>query len=439
LNENLAERPDNAASPPDTAQFAPHIAVVGSGPSGCYTAQMLKKRWKSAKITIFDRLPVPYGLLRYGVSPDHQGTKGISRQFSRMFESGSVSFVGNVQVGKDVSVDRLRDAFDIVVLATGLGADRALPGIAGDGVYGAGRVMRWFNAHPDELLFEPKFGRTTAIIGSGNVAIDVVRLLSKHSVAFNGSDLDPSRLDKRPNDIHVIARSDGGSAKFDSAMIRELATLDDVAFHLELSDRPRDHDAVADTKIKALRELIDESRNVNNPRVRVTFRFGWVPFDAGSDSDGKFLRITDSETGTRTDRLRVDSIVTAVGFRGGLEHEIDRAIYESDRSNLAAGVLDDGLYCVGWFKRGPIGGIPDNRTDAKSVTEQIVADTELSSTVGGKAGFASLCGELHSSIVDFDGWMRIDRFESEATTRERCRTKVPDLATMLDIALQRSR
>ncbi|WP_165839645.1 FAD-dependent oxidoreductase [Rhodococcus sp. Eu-32] len=439
MNERLTERLANEASPPEAAPFAPHIAVVGSGPSGCYTAQMLKKKWNDAQITVFDRLPVPFGLLRYGVSPDHQSTKSISRQFSRMFESGSVAFVGNVQVGKDISVGRLREAFDIVVLATGLGADRALPGIAGGEVYGAGRVMRWFNAHPDELLFEPKFGRTTAIIGSGNVAIDVVRLLSKHSVAFTGSDLDPSRLDKRPNEIVVVGRSDGGSARFDSAMIRELGKLDDVAFHVELPDHPREQNPLAVAKLEALRELCDEGRHVHNPRVRVKFRFGWIPLEAGNDSEGMFLRIADSETGNKTDLLRVDSVVTAVGFRGGLEHEIDRAIYESDRSNLAAGVLDDGLYCVGWFRRGPIGGIPDNRADAKLVTEQIVSDSERSSLVADKPGFESLAHNLHSSIVDFDGWVRIDRFESETTTRDRCRTKVPDVATMLDIALRKSR
>lgn len=136
------------------------VAVVGSGPSGCFFAQMLRKQWPDAHITVFDRLPVPFGLVRYGVAPDHQHTKRIVDRFTRVFEDERTAFAGNVEIGRDVSVDELRANFHVVVIAAGISGDRVLsiPGENLPGVYGAGQMMRWINAHPDEANFSPDFG-----------------------------------------------------------------------------------------------------------------------------------------------------------------------------------------------------------------------------------------------------------------------------------------
>ena len=160
---------------------SPTVVVVGSGPSGCYTAQFLRKQWPAADITVLDRLPVPFGLVRYGVAPDHQGTKAVDRQFDRLFTRDGVRFVGNVEVGGPVTVDQLRAAFDVVVLATGVSGDRPLgvPGAELAGVHGAGRLTRLLNDHPDEQHPVAPLGPRVVVVGNGNVALDVVRLLAK--------------------------------------------------------------------------------------------------------------------------------------------------------------------------------------------------------------------------------------------------------------------
>ena len=167
------------------------VAVVGTGPAGCYTAQALLKALPGVRVTLVERLPVPFGLVRYGVAADHQGTKAVTRQFDRVLAHPDVTFVGNVEVGTDISLDVLRASFDAVVVATGLHRDRRL-GIAGEdlpGVVASGPLTRWANGHPDVSDAPPLLGRRAVVIGNGNVAVDVVRLLAKAPSDFVGSDL----------------------------------------------------------------------------------------------------------------------------------------------------------------------------------------------------------------------------------------------------------
>ena len=207
------------------------IAIVGAGPSGCFVAQSLGKACPDAEITIVDRLPVPYGLVRYGVAPDHQGTKAVIRQFARLFEKQGVTFTGNLCVGDDDSADlsfaELRGMFDAVVLATGLSEDRRL-GLVGEearGVYGSGAVTRFWNDHPSDQALAPEFGNRVVVVGNGNVALDVVRLLAKGTDDFNGSDFDPARVVTSVTDIHIVGRSPAHGAKFDAVMVKELAKI----------------------------------------------------------------------------------------------------------------------------------------------------------------------------------------------------------------------
>src|SRR5919112_3933191 len=170
-----------------------HFAVLGSGPAGFYTAEALEKAYgEQARIDIIDRYPVPYGLIRFGVAPDHQSLKAVSKRYDKVAETDGVGFVGNVAVGTDVSVDELLELYDAVILAIGAPHDRKL-GIPGEdlpGVIGSAQFVGWYNGHPDFADLAPPLDRTPApVIGNGNVALDCARILSKTRAEFEGSDI----------------------------------------------------------------------------------------------------------------------------------------------------------------------------------------------------------------------------------------------------------
>jgi len=170
-----------------------HIAIIGSGPAGYYTAEAAQKRWgDEVRVDIFDKLPVPFGLIRSGVAPDHQSIKAVSKRYEKVALTENVRFVGNVAVGEHVSVSELQDLYDAVVLATGAPQDRPL-GIPGEGlanVFGSAAFVGWYNGHPQFAALEPDLsGKTAAIIGMGNVALDVARILAKTETEFGGSDI----------------------------------------------------------------------------------------------------------------------------------------------------------------------------------------------------------------------------------------------------------
>ncbi|MCZ1002388.1 FAD-dependent oxidoreductase [Streptomyces mirabilis] len=173
------------------------VAIIGCGPSGCYTALALRRLAPEVGITVFDGRLTPYGLVRYGIASDHQGMKGVSRQFDRLFASEGVEFVGNTVIGRDIALATLERAFDVVVIATGLSEDRPLevPTDPQARVYGAGRLLRFLNGDPDShgrSLGGPDgpLGTDLLVVGAGNVAIDVARLLCKTEKAFAGTDID---------------------------------------------------------------------------------------------------------------------------------------------------------------------------------------------------------------------------------------------------------
>src|SRR6478672_159373 len=180
-----------------------HFAVVGSGPAGFYTAEALEKAYggadgRGARIDIIDRYPVPYGLIRFGVAPDHQSLKAVSKRYDKVAECESVDFIGNVTVGRDVTVAELLELYDAVILAVGAPNDRKL-GIPGEnlpGVVGSAEFVGWYNGHPDFADLDPPLdGADAVVIGNGNVALDCARILSKTRSEFEGSDIVGHALD----------------------------------------------------------------------------------------------------------------------------------------------------------------------------------------------------------------------------------------------------
>ena len=361
-----------------TTVVDPSIAIIGSGPSGCYMAQFLRKRFAESAITIFDRLPMPYGLVRFGVAPDHAGTKAVTQQFDRLFERDGVIFQGNTEIGKDVSLQEIRDAFDIVVLATGLSADRSIE-IAGanlNGVYGSGRITRLINGHPEEVIDGIELGNSVVIVGQGNVAIDLIRLslTSADELVNVGVDKDVANLISSGNlkRVHVVGRSEIENAKFDIAMIKELSKLPNVSFH---SDAGYGDQLDDDTqkRVDAINSLVENSPS--NATRQVNFHFGWSPVEILGEHRVSNIVFKSNTNGTPLN-IETDAVFTAIGFTESEMSSIKRDSHLTSATNLETGFLDDGLYCVGWLRRGPRGTIPANRADAKMVAETIIQDFE---------------------------------------------------------------
>jgi ferredoxin/flavodoxin---NADP+ reductase len=373
------------------------VAIIGAGPSGCFVAQALLKLRPDAAVTIFDALPVPYGLVRYGVAPDHQGTKAVTRQFDRLFDRQGVVFAGNVTLGRDVTLDQMRAAFDAVVLATGLHDDRNL-GIPGEGlagVHGAGAVTRAWNGWPGAEA--PGIGARVVVVGNGNVAIDLVRLLAKTDAEMQGADL-AQAPGAGVTDIQIVGRSPAMAAKFDPVMLRELGKLTDCVIRVIR--------ASGEGKVVEALAALD-GHAPPGARKSLTFRFGLTP--RGIEGDGRVERIVfDALT------LDCDTVITAIGFQGD-----DQPPAGDD------GFIAPGLYAAGWRKRGPRGTIPENRADAQTVAARIAADLPQASD---KPGLIPPCA------TDFTGWQRIDAAECAAAPPGRVRAKITTLPGLLALA-----
>ncbi|AMM18916.1 hypothetical protein AX769_00630 [Frondihabitans sp. PAMC 28766] len=390
-------------SPVDPSPGSPTIAIVGSGPSGCYTAQFLRKKWHGAEIVVFDRLSTPYGLVRYGVAPDHLGTKAVTKQFDRLFERDGVQFAGSVEVGRDITLEALREAFDIVVLATGLSADRPLGEGAGaapsalattalTGVYGAGTLTRLINGHPDETADAVALGSRVTIVGHGNVAIDLVRLLLTPRADLLALGVAPEVADVLGagpvTSIEVVGRSAVEVAKFDVAMVRELAKSPDVRFEAEGLDLPVSEGIGDPARRSAVDELVAGSPADAGRTVR--FRFGWTPDHVTGEGSVGGIVFTSADGQGRTLSLETDSVCTAIGFTEASTAAVRRAEHEGPGADIERGLLDDGLFVVGWLRRGPQGTIPANRADSKMVADTIVGEVDDERLPLGKPGWSAV-------------------------------------------------
>ncbi|MFC0454116.1 FAD-dependent oxidoreductase [Rhodococcus jostii] len=387
---------------PGAGARQPSVAIVGSGPSGCYLAQFLRKRWRESDIVVFDRLDTPYGLVRYGVAPDHPGTRAVSKQFDRLFQRESIRFVGSTLISTiegdgDLTLGQLRGSFDIVVLATGLHADRALAGPGGplpgaelSGVYGAGRLTRLINGHPEEKVDDLSLGRRVLIVGHGNVAIDLLRLFLTPAEQLRALGIANDVVDAITagpvREIDIVGRSQPAQAKFDVAMVRELEKLSDVAFEAHGVEVEPDEQSTRHEAIATLAAGSDDAAG----RV-VRFHFGWEPIElTGVDSvSGIVLLAMDGSRSTVS--MPADAVCTAIGFAEHDTAPLRRADHEHiEHIDLERGILGDNLFCVGWLRRGPRGTIPENRVDARMVSDTIIASYAERSNSVFKPGASAL-------------------------------------------------
>lgn len=409
-----------------------HIAIIGSGPAGYYSAEAAQKKFgEDVRVDIIDRLPVPFGLIRFGVAPDHQSIKAVSGRYEKVALSENVRFVGNVTVGKDVSVDELQDLYDAVVLATGAPDDRKLDIPGGDlpGVFGSAAFVGWYNGHPDFADLEPPLdGKHVAIIGNGNVALDVARILSKTRAEFGGSDIVSHALDvletSSTEDITILGRRGPHQIAMTPKELGELAHLDRATPRVDLQDLPdTGEDALLEPGMRKsvthLREFaaIPEAYRADK-QISINFDFFAAPVRI--EGDGKVERIIVERTklddqlrsvGTgETYEIACSMVISCIGYQ---TPSIEGVPYEHGRGRFANvdGRILPGLYCVGWARRGPTGTIGTNRPDGYTVIDAVAEDIGEGAGKAGRPGLDALLDKRGVQVVKFSDWKKIEEAE----------------------------
>jgi len=409
-----------------------HIAIIGSGPAGYYSAEAAQKKFgEDVRVDIIDRLPVPFGLIRFGVAPDHQSIKAVSGRYEKVALSENVRFVGNVTVGKDVSVDELQELYDAVVLATGAPDDRKLDIPGGDlpGVYGSAAFVGWYNGHPDFAELEPPLdGKHVAIIGNGNVALDVARILSKTRAEFGGSDIVSHALDvletSATEEITILGRRGPHQIAMTPKELAELGHLDRATPRVDKLDLPEvGEDALLEPgmrkSVTLLREFaaIPEAYRADK-QISITFDFFAAPLRI--EGEGKVERIVVERTrlddqlrsvGTgETYAIPCSMVISCIGYQ---TPSIEGVPYEHGRGRFANvdGRILPGLYCVGWARRGPSGTIGTNRPDGYTIIDAVAEDIGEGDRKSGRPGLDALLEKRGVQVVKFSDWKKIEEAE----------------------------
>lgn len=441
------------------------VAVVGAGPAGIYAADILKKaaaeRGGEVSIDLFEQLPAPYGLVRYGVAPDHPRIKGIISALREVLESGVVRLFGNVRFGEDVTIDDLRRHYHAVIFATGAIKDAPLdiPGVDLPGSYGAADFVSWFDGHPDVPRTWPLEAERIAVLGVGNVALDVARMLAKHP-----EDLLPTEvpanvhegLEASPvTDVHVFGRRGPLDVKFTPLELRELGELRDVDMVLYDEDFGVDPDEEArksNKQILVISRVLEQwrQRETGSASRRLHLHFWSRPVEIVGDDGVTALRIErtrpDGSGGIEgTGELRdvpVQAVYRAVGYFSSPLHGVPFDELRGVIPNEAGRVMDGhrplpGVYATGWIKRGPVGLIGHTKSDAKETVEHLLAD-ELSWWEPEDASpdaIPALLAERGVDWTDIAGWIRLDAHEMGlGEPHGRARIKVVPREDMIEIA-----
>jgi ferredoxin--NADP+ reductase len=387
------------------------VAIVGAGPSGFYAADGLLRARPDLHVDIIDRLPTPYGLVRAGVAPDHQGAKAIVRQFEKVLGQPDVRFAGNIEIGRDLSWDELDEGYDAVIVATGMVIDRKL-GVPGEDlphVWGSWRFVAWLNGHPD-FRGGPDLAqvKSVAVIGNGNVALDVARLLAKSAEEMARSDIVPeagAAIAAAPlADIHVIGRRGPEHASFTN---NELAEMGRLARAVSVADAGALD--VAPPASDPTPERLRKTKNLEILKGFAGHKAGEKPLTVHFRFNAAPVSIRPGEIELSTGVLKADLVVTCIGYGG---EDFPR---------------HEHVFPVGWAKRGPSGTIPTNRAESHAVAQQVLAFLKDRDPKSGP--------DVLPIAVDAAGWHRIDKHEAAAGAAVgRPRVKLTEMQALLDIA-----
>ncbi|WP_028470682.1 NAD(P)-binding protein [Neptunomonas japonica] len=434
-----------------------HIAIIGSGPSGCYIADMLAKKLPDSHVDLFERLPTPFGLVRAGVAPDHQHTKNITRQFERTLSRENVRFVGNVHIGTDLSYAELKEHYHIIVFASGAPIDRKLgiPGESLDGVYGSGEFSRWYNGHPDNADLNPLISENIAVIGNGNVALDILRVLSKEKELLLKSDISQTALDKISNanikNIYIIGRRGAADANFTPMELQEVMSQPNLTFHIDTSDIPESPpEHIPEERLRNTAKNLEILHNTktqasapNGGIIHIHFLFNRPISTITSDTSRVSnieLTVNNATSSLATSSknllpLNVGTVISAIGYVSAPVPNVpfnnNSGIFEHHNS-----LIEPGVYAVGWCKRGANGVIPSNRVDATTLSKDIIADLENTVPLPHKEGFScisTLFNERNIKPVSYNDWQVINKAEIDRATTGKPREKITTVSKMLNL------
>ena len=446
------------------------LAIVGAGPAGIYAADLLLKAERDfeVEIDLFEQLPAPYGLVRYGVSPDHPRIKGIINALRDVLDSGTIRYFGNVHYGRDISLADLKKHYNAVIFSTGAirDAELSIPGIDADASYGAADFVSWFDGHPDVPRTWPLEAKSVGVVGNGNVALDVSRMLIKHA-----DDLLPTEipenvyagLNANPiEELHLFGRRGPKYVKFTPLELRELGEVRDVDMVLDERDFDVD-DAYADETLAKNKQVLVMTRVMNKWRDdqrereasgerasrRLHMHFWSKPVEVvvedGRVAGLKIERTAPDGNGGVVDTgefevIPMQALYRAVGYFGSPLDEIPFDDAKGVIPNAQGRVLDlegeqiPGIYATGWIKRGPVGLIGHTKSDAMETLECLMEDRASWWTP--EVPDAEAIPELlHSREVPYttiEGWHRLDAHElslGEAAGRTRIKVVPRDEMT----------
>jgi ferredoxin--NADP+ reductase len=440
--------------------MARSVAVIGSGPGGMYVVQALLKLVPDVKIDIIERLPSPFGLIRGGVAPDHYTTKNVARAFEKSIANPSVRYLGNVEVGRDVSVGELEEIYDAVVLAYGAPKDNKL-GIKGEdkkNVFGSNEFVFWYNCHPDFRELNPDLNiQAAAVIGVGNVAIDVARVLAKTPAEMAMTDLaDHAAACIHPSpikDIWLFARRGPVEGAFTNVELREMGELENCAPIVKAEQIPDNPDFAGlddrDARLKAknvetLRSFIGAPTAGKMKRMHFEFYAAPTEILGGDKVEGIRLQRTRPIGGGRVENtgetfdVPCQMVVTCIGSRA---HAIEGVPFDDKKGIVqhAQGKIRDRLYAAGWVKRGASGTIGTNKTDSDEVTATVIKNFAGAERGDGPAKLDKLLSSRGEVVrpVDWAGWQQIEKAEVAAATKPAPRRKfvrIDDMLAVLDKA-----
>jgi ferredoxin--NADP+ reductase len=447
------------------------VAIIGAGPAGTYAADILSKTELDVSIDIIERLPAPFGLVRYGVAPDHPRIKQIIVALANVLGRGDIRLLANVNIGTDLTLQDLREHYDAVIFATGAFKDVNLniPGVDLDGSYGAADFVSWFDGHPDVPRTWPLNAKEVAVLGVGNVALDVARILAKHPADLASTEIPDNVLEglkaSPVTDVHVFGRRGPAQVKFTPLELRELAQVPDVDVIVYPEDYDFDEGSMAaidghhQTK-QVVKTLTDWTlREPTGASRRIHMHFLQAPSEILGE-DGKVTGIRVERTALQGDGnakgtgefidYPVQAVYRAVGYYGTA---IDDVPFDESRGTIAneagrvleGGDVVHGMYTTGWIKRGPVGLIGHTKSDASETVANLVEDapalyehSQASPTALSPDNLMRLLKEREVPVVEWHDWEVLDTHEralGEAEGRER--VKIVPRDEMTNIALRR--